>query len=114
MGLGEAEKQRRYRERHVGADGDKVRIDLYVARECVSILRHMARHHQCSVTRLVENLARDAERWLKYEQMTRAQRKAYERSSSDLDFLERGWRRRIRAKEGAPPRRKKLMKVVSR
>jgi hypothetical protein len=84
------------------------------ARECVSMLRHMARHHQCSVTRVVENLVRDAEHRLKYEQMTRAQRKAYEESSSDLDFLDRGWIRRIRAKEGAPPSRKKLMKLVTR
>jgi hypothetical protein len=114
MGLSEAEKQQRYRERHVGVNGDKVRMDLYVARECVSILRHMARHHQCSVTRLVEDLARDAEHRLRYEQMTRAQRKAYEESASDLDFLDRGWIRRIRAKEGTPPKRKKLAKMVTR
>jgi hypothetical protein len=50
----------------------------------------------------------------KYEQMTRAQRKAYEESASDLDFLDRGWIRRIRAKEGTPPKRKKLAKMVTR
>jgi predicted DNA-binding ribbon-helix-helix protein len=56
-----------------GANGDKLRIDLYLERVCVAILRNMARHHKCSLTRLIENLARDAEHALKYEPMTRAE-----------------------------------------
>ena len=109
MALTEAEKQQRYRERHVGANGDKVRVDWYLGRECVATLRHLARHRKCSVTQLVEDLARDTKHTLKYERMTAAQRRAYEESTSDLDYLDRGWIRRIRAQEAAAPKRKTLL-----
>ena len=53
-----------------------------------------------------EDLARDTEHTLKYERMTAAQRRAYEESASDLDYLDRGWIRRIRARQAAAPKRK--------
>jgi hypothetical protein len=49
----------------------------------------MARDHQCSVTEMIEDLARDAEYSLKYDRMTPAQRKTYEAAASDLDYLDR-------------------------
>jgi hypothetical protein len=73
-----------------------------------------ARRHKCSVTKLIENLARDAEYTLKYERMTAAQRKAYEQGASGLDNLDRGWIRPIQAKERSATTMKTALKPRKR
>jgi hypothetical protein len=48
-----AEKQRRYRERHLGVDGSKERLQLYSGVQ--------ARHRGCAMTVVIEQLVADAE-----------------------------------------------------
>jgi hypothetical protein len=62
MALTAAEKQQRYRERHLGVDGAKDRIQLFISAQAKAQLRRLARHHGCTVTKVVETLAFDAER----------------------------------------------------
>jgi hypothetical protein len=64
MALTAAEKQGRYRERHLGIDGAKLRIQLFVSVHSKAQLRGLARHYGYTVTKMIEQLAADAERAL--------------------------------------------------
>jgi hypothetical protein len=59
--LSQAEKQRRYRERHLGDNGEKQRIQYVVSLRTKLKLKRLAHYYGCSVTTLIENLAADAE-----------------------------------------------------
>jgi hypothetical protein len=76
MGLSNAEKQRRYRERHLGPDGTKARLQLVVDADTVAQLKRLARHRGCTLTEMVEHLAADAER-AALAKLTPAKRREY-------------------------------------
>jgi hypothetical protein len=61
MALSQAEKQRRYRERHLGYDGEKERLQCFVSFRTKLKLKRLAHYHGCSVTTLIDNLAAEAE-----------------------------------------------------
>jgi hypothetical protein len=62
MALTNAEKQRRYRERHLGKDGEKVRLQACISLACDNQLKRLAIHYGCSVTKMIEVLVRQAEK----------------------------------------------------
>ncbi len=64
MALTSAEKQQRYRDRHLGVDGAKQRIQLFVSVQAKAQLGRLARHYGYTVTKMIEKLAADAERAL--------------------------------------------------
>jgi hypothetical protein len=76
MALTAAEKQQRYRERHLGIDGAKLRIQLFVNVHSKAQLRRLARHYGYTVTKVIEQLAADAERAL-LDTLPRRQHTAY-------------------------------------
>ena len=57
MPLTNAEKQRAYRERHLRADGEKARIQLFLSATAKAQLDRLARHKDYTVTALVEEMA---------------------------------------------------------
>jgi hypothetical protein len=61
MALSQAEKQRRYRERHLAHDGEKQRIQCVVSVWTKLKLKRLAHYHGCNLTILIEKLAADAE-----------------------------------------------------
>jgi predicted DNA-binding ribbon-helix-helix protein len=61
MALTNAEKQARYRERHLGIDGEKTRVQLFLSVEAKAQLERVARHRGYTVTALVEELAARAD-----------------------------------------------------
>jgi hypothetical protein len=61
MPLTNAEKQRAYRERHLRADGEKARIQLFLSATAKAQLDRLARHKDYTVTALVEEMAAQAE-----------------------------------------------------
>jgi hypothetical protein len=62
MPLTSADKQRRYRERHLGVDGDKVRLQVCVSIGARDSLDRLSWHLGYSVTELIEDLAARTER----------------------------------------------------
>ena len=62
MALSQAEKQRRYRERHLGVDGAKERLQCVISVRAKAQLERLARSQGYSVTKMIETLAGDAER----------------------------------------------------
>jgi hypothetical protein len=64
MALTSAEKQQRYRERHLGVHGAKQRIQFFVSVQAKAQLGRLARHYGYTVTNMIEKLAADAERAL--------------------------------------------------
>jgi hypothetical protein len=62
MALTSAEKQQRYRERHLGVHGSKERIRLFVSVQTKAQLRRLARHYGYTITRIIEDLVKDADR----------------------------------------------------
>jgi hypothetical protein len=60
--LTNAEKQARYRERHLGADGEKVRVGLNLIAGTRAKMGRLARHRGYTITALVEELVERAER----------------------------------------------------
>jgi hypothetical protein len=62
MPFNNAEKQRRYRERHLGAGGNKARIQLFLSLAERTRLNRLARREGRTVTTLIEDLAAKAER----------------------------------------------------
>jgi hypothetical protein len=60
--MSNAEKQRRYRERHLGPDGDLERVTLYLSIAARDQLDRLAVHYCLSLTLLVEELAARADR----------------------------------------------------
>jgi hypothetical protein len=61
MPLTNAERQARYRERHLDA-GEKARIQLFLSLHARKQLDRLARHKRYSVTALIEEWAAAAER----------------------------------------------------
>jgi hypothetical protein len=64
MALTSAEKQQRYRERHLGIHGTKERIQFFISVQTRAQLGRLARHYGYAVTKVIEDLAADAERAL--------------------------------------------------
>jgi hypothetical protein len=60
--LTNAEKQARYRERHLGVDGEKVRVGLILNATTRAKMECLARHKGYTITALVEELIESAER----------------------------------------------------
>ena len=61
MGMTNAERQRAYRERHLGAGGEKVRREIIWDAAADARLRRLARHRELPVTEALEDLVRRAE-----------------------------------------------------
>jgi hypothetical protein len=76
MALTSAEKQRRYRERHLGVHGSKERIQLFISVQTKAQLGRLARHHGYTVTTMIEHLAAAAEHAL-LDRLPRRQHSAY-------------------------------------
>jgi hypothetical protein len=76
MALTSAEKQQRYRERHLGIHGTKERIQLFISVQARARLGRLAGHYGYTVTRVIEDLAADAERAL-LNRLSPRQRTAY-------------------------------------
>jgi hypothetical protein len=64
MAMTPAEKQRRYRHRHLGVDGQKQRLQCMVSVHAKAQLTRLAHYHGYSITALIETLAAQAERAL--------------------------------------------------
>ena len=62
MALISAEKQRRYRERHLGVHGSKERIQLFISVQTKAQLGRLAHHYGHTITKVVEDLVKDADR----------------------------------------------------
>jgi len=62
MALSNAEKQARYRERHLGRHGEKARVQLFLSIGARAQLGRLARRKGYTVTALIEELAASAER----------------------------------------------------
>ena len=71
-----AEKQQRYRERHLGIDGTKERLQLFISVRARAQLGRLARHRGYTVTMAVETLVADAERAL-LDRLPARQQRAY-------------------------------------
>jgi hypothetical protein len=76
MALTSAERQRRYRERHLGFDGNKVRIELFISIHAKAQIGRLARHHGCTVTKMIEDLVEATESAI-VDQLPWQQHKAY-------------------------------------
>jgi hypothetical protein len=58
MALSNAERQARYRERHLkNIDGEKVRLSLFIDLYARRRMERIARHQGCTVTALIEEWA---------------------------------------------------------
>jgi hypothetical protein len=64
MALTTAEKQQRYRQRHLGVKGRKQRIQFFVSVQAKAQLERLALHYGYTITRVIEKLTAEAERAL--------------------------------------------------
>jgi hypothetical protein len=64
MAMTPAEKQRRYRHRHLGVDGHKERLQCMVSAPAKAQLTRLANYPGYSITALIETLAAQAEHTL--------------------------------------------------
>jgi hypothetical protein len=62
MALTNTEKQARYRERHLGVNGEKARVGLILDAGTRAQMSRLARHRGYTITALVEELVASAER----------------------------------------------------
>jgi len=62
MALSNIEKQARYRERHLGVEGEKARVGLIVGATTKAKMIRLARHGGYTITALIEELVDRAER----------------------------------------------------
>jgi hypothetical protein len=76
MTMTNAEKQRAYRDRHLGFNGEKSRMQLVLNVHAKFQLERVARHKGYSVTALVEELAAEVERRI-IDRMTLTERREY-------------------------------------
>lgn len=76
MALSTAERQKRYRERHLGGEGAKECLQLFISISARAQLGRLARHHGYTVTKMVEVLAAQAEMALA-DTLTSARQKDY-------------------------------------
>jgi predicted DNA-binding ribbon-helix-helix protein len=77
MALTNAEKQARYRERHLGVDGEKARVQLFLSASTKAQLDRLARRKDYTVTALIEELAASAERRVTAKLSGRARKRYY-------------------------------------
>ncbi|HLK80546.1 MAG TPA: hypothetical protein VKT99_03490 [Xanthobacteraceae bacterium] len=96
MALTSAEKQRRYRGRHLGVHGSKERIQLFVSVQTKAQLGRLARHYGYTITKLIEDLVKDAERAI-------LDRLPIRQHSTYLDRHPQRMSTRSRAKSGKKP-----------
>jgi hypothetical protein len=78
MALTNAQKQARYRERHLGVDGEKARVQFFLSANTKAQLGRLARRKDYTVTALVEELAESAERRVTARLSGRARKRYYE------------------------------------
>ena len=78
MAFTNAEKQARYRERHLGADGERARMQLVVSAPARAQLDRLARHCGYSVTKMIEELAAHAEQYIVDGLDPKARKKYYD------------------------------------
>ena len=76
MALTSAEKQQRYRERHLGLHGTKERIQLFISVQAKAQLGRLARHYGYTVTKMIEHVVAAAEHAL-LDRLPRRQHSAY-------------------------------------
>jgi len=76
MALTSAEKQQRYRERHLGVRGSKERIQLFISVQTKAQLGRLARHNDYTVTKMIEHVIAAAEHAL-LDRLPRRQHSAY-------------------------------------
>jgi hypothetical protein len=62
MALTNAEKQARYRKRHLGVRGTKSRVQLFLSADTKAQLGRLARRKDYTITALIEELVASAER----------------------------------------------------
>jgi hypothetical protein len=79
MAMTNAEKQRAYRERHLGVDGEKARVQLILSAGTKEQLARLARHNGYSLAALVEELATKAEQRTVNRMTPREQRDYFDR-----------------------------------
>jgi hypothetical protein len=77
--LSNAEKQARYRERHLGVDGEKVRVGLNLNAGTRAKMGRLARHRGYTITALVEELVESEERRVRAKLSGKALRAYLER-----------------------------------
>ena len=80
MPLTSAQKQARYRERHLGKDGTKIALHLFVEATTRAKLKRLSRHKDRTITALIEDLVASAER--------RCDRAALRQGVEDLFYLD--------------------------
>jgi len=76
MALSNADRQRRYRERHLGVDGGKDRLQLFISVHANAQLYRLARHYGCTITEAFEKIAGAAEQAMDGS-LTPTERKSY-------------------------------------
>jgi macrodomain Ter protein organizer (MatP/YcbG family) len=62
VALTNVEKQARYRERHLGVNGEKARVGLILNASTRAQMGRLARHMGYTITALIEELVESAER----------------------------------------------------
>jgi hypothetical protein len=78
MALTNAEKQARYRERHLGIDGEKTLVQLFLSVEAKAQLERITRHNGYIVTTLIEELAAQADEKIAHRLTKNAQTEYYD------------------------------------
>jgi hypothetical protein len=73
-----AEKQARYRERHLGVDGEKVRVGLNLNAGTRAKMGRLARHRGYTITALDQELVEHAERRVTARMPSRALKAYYD------------------------------------
>jgi hypothetical protein len=76
MALTNAEKQARHRERHLGENGTKMALHLFVEATTKAKLKRLARHKGCTMPALIEEWATRADRRVA-DKLSGKARKAY-------------------------------------
>jgi hypothetical protein len=101
-----AEKQQRYRERHLGLDGTKRRVQHFLSVPTKAQLDRLAHYYGYTVTQVIEDLAAAAERKL-LDRLGPAEARAYLDSK-----MQKG--EAVTATGRRPSVRKKVMKRLRR
>lgn len=77
MALSNAEKQQRWREKHLGEDGGKAMLQVAVRKTTIDMLHRMARSEEVTIAGIVETLIRD-----KYDKFKVAVKKEREKAEA--------------------------------
>jgi hypothetical protein len=111
MALTAAEKQQRYRERHLGVHGTKERIQLFISVQAKAQLGRLARHLGYTVTKVIETLAVNAESAI-LDQLPARQHRAYldgkiQRTADDAPAMPKR-RESRKPRKGRPKSRRRV------